>query len=76
MKKISTAFLALVAYSFFAGSFSSAAAGSDPFIDAGFIPARKKVQAIDFSLNDLNGKPVKLSDYQGKTVLLFFWTTW
>ena len=32
--------------------------------------------AVDFSLNDLSGKKVSLSSYQGKKVILFFWTTW
>lgn len=36
----------------------------------------EKVYAPDFTLNDLNGKPVKLSDYKGKIVLLNFWGTW
>ncbi len=33
-------------------------------------------QAPDFSLRTLDGKRVKLSDYQGKVVLLSFWATW
>ena len=33
--------------------------------------------AIDgFALPDLNGKIVRLSDFEGKTVLLNFWTSW
>jgi peroxiredoxin len=32
--------------------------------------------ASDFSLTDLNGETVKLSDYRGKKVLLNFWATW
>jgi cytochrome c biogenesis protein CcmG/thiol:disulfide interchange protein DsbE len=32
--------------------------------------------APDFTLTDIYGKEVKLSDYRGKTVLLNFWATW
>lgn len=32
--------------------------------------------APDFAFKDLQGKPVSLSDFKGKTVLLDFWTTW
>ena len=32
--------------------------------------------APDFTLNDLNGKPLKLSSFKGKYVLLDFWGTW
>ena len=32
--------------------------------------------APDFTLNDLNGKQHKLSDYHGKNVILVFWATW
>lgn len=36
--------------------------------------AKGKV-APDFTLQDLDGRPVKLSDYRGKAVLLNFWAT-
>ncbi len=32
--------------------------------------------AADFTLQDLNGKSVRLSDYKGKVVILDFWATW
>lgn len=32
--------------------------------------------APDFSLPQLNGQPLRLSDYRGKVVLLDFWATW
>lgn len=34
------------------------------------------VTAPDFTLNDLNGKPLSLSNFKGKYVLLDFWGTW
>ena len=38
--------------------------------------AKTRKPAPDFSLKDVNGKSVKLSDYKGKVVLLNFWATW
>ena len=32
--------------------------------------------APDFTLQDINGKNVSLSDFRGKTVVLNFWATW
>ena len=34
------------------------------------------LKAKDFSLTNLEGKTVKLSDYKGKIVVLDFWATW
>lgn len=33
-------------------------------------------QAADFTLQNLDGKSVSLSDFKGRAVILFFWTTW
>ncbi len=36
----------------------------------------ERKEAPDFNLKDVNGRPVKLSDFKGKVVLLNFWATW
>jgi thiol-disulfide isomerase/thioredoxin len=33
-------------------------------------------EPLDFTLKDLQGNSVSLSDYKGKTVILDFWATW
>jgi len=32
--------------------------------------------AMDFTQNDVNDKPIKLSDFKGRYVLLYFWAPW
>lgn len=39
-------------------------------------PDREIIMASDFTLKDLEGKTVKLSDFRGKIVVLNFWATW
>src|SRR5687767_10665444 len=44
-----------------------------------FLPASvrgQQVKAFPFELRDLNGRTVRLSDYQGKVVVVNFWATW
>ncbi len=51
-------------------------AANDPFLDAGFMKARKQIVALDFTLEDVEGRHIQFADFRGKVVLLFFWTTW
>ncbi len=41
-----------------------------------FEPVHAGTEAIEFTLPDLDGKPVRLSDFRGKVVFLNFWATW
>jgi peroxiredoxin len=45
------------------------APGSGDWLEAGDA-------AYEFSLNDLDGNPVSLSDFRGRPVMLNFWATW
>jgi len=36
----------------------------------------QEIKAPLFELKDVNGRTVRLSDYQGKVVLINFWATW
>ena len=39
-------------------------------------PDKDRKPAPEFTLKDVNGKSVHISDYKGKVVLLDFWATW
>lgn len=39
-------------------------------------PANAKAANLNFTLKDMDNKPVRLSDYKGKVILLDFWATW
>jgi peroxiredoxin len=41
-----------------------------------FCDANAKPANMNFTVKDMTGKSVKLSDYKGKVVLLNFWATW
>ena len=53
----------------------SACSGERP-VRAAVKPSKDRNPAPDFTLMDVTGKPVKLSDFKGKVVLLNFWATW
>ncbi len=73
-KKISLSLvlvLSLCSVLWFSAGIAAAAPPSPFAVDK--IPGQK---APDFTLNDLNGKPVPLSAFKGKVILLNFWATW
>lgn len=52
--------------------------GWNPLAAAGApaCPANAKPANLNYTLKDLNDKPVRLADYKGKVILLDFWATW
>jgi peroxiredoxin len=44
--------------------------------DLSVVPVTVNTPAPDLKLTDINGNPVSLSDYRGKTVLVNNWATW
>ena len=46
-----------------------------PVPDAAYA-TRQPLPAADFQLRTLDGKPLQLSSFRGKVVLMNFWTTW
>jgi cytochrome c biogenesis protein CcmG/thiol:disulfide interchange protein DsbE len=47
------------------------------FTASSSLPAQSHQKAAaNFTLTSLEGKPIRLSDYRGKLVLLNFWATW
>ena len=55
---------------------ATAALAAPDFGSMQVIPYEPPKPAPAFSLPDLNGKEVHLSDLRGKVALLFFWATW
>lgn len=46
------------------------------FITALFAATPSVAEIVDFMLPDLEGKPVSLSDFRGKWVIVNYWATW
>ena len=51
-------------------------AAEDPMSAFGVVKFNEGIIAPRFKAKDLDGKLVRLNDFQGKVVLVFFWTTW
>jgi cytochrome oxidase Cu insertion factor (SCO1/SenC/PrrC family) len=56
--------------------FPSGAVSSDFLYDGNFLQFKEKNRAPEFNLKDPEDHPTRLDAYQGKIVLLYFWTTW
>jgi cytochrome oxidase Cu insertion factor (SCO1/SenC/PrrC family) len=54
----------------------AALAAAPDFGAAGVIPYDPPKPALPLALPDLDGKTVRLEDFRGKALLLFFWATW
>ena len=52
------------------------AACSSEKVRAAVKAEKERTVAADFTLKDVNGRTVRLSEYRGKVVLLNFWATW
>jgi peroxiredoxin len=46
------------------------------FFHADSVFAKTSSSAPDFTLNDISGKPVTLSQFRGKVIILNFWSIW
>lgn len=53
-----------------------AAPAAGPAASDAACPANAKPANLNFTLKDLSGTDVKLSDFKGKVILLDFWATW
>ena len=48
----------------------------EPAPDPAVCPVDAKKANLDFTLKDIDGRNVRLTDYRGKVLLLDFWATW
>lgn len=55
---------------------TSASAGKPNFAGMQIQPYDPPKPAPAFALPDLQGKTVRLEDFRGKLVMLYFWATW
>ena len=55
---------------------TASSAGAPDFASLQVQPYQPPKPAPAFSLPSLDGRTVRLEDFRGKVVLLFFWATW
>lgn len=72
--KVLFAFLLLSVSSF--GLMAQNQEETDPDLKYAADMLKPGTQAPDFTLNDITGAPVKLSDFRGRKVVLQFWASW
>ena len=58
------------------GFWGTVEAAEDPMRAARVLKVNPGTPAPDFTIRDMQGRTIKLSDFRGKIVLLDFWTTW
>lgn len=59
-----------------AGGTTSSARTAASSSQGGACGSKAEPANLSFTLKDMNGKDVKLSDFKGKVVLINFWATW
>jgi peroxiredoxin len=57
-------------------AFAAEKVTAEEFKALGLAALKEGTASIDFTLSDLSGKKVSLSQYRGKLVFLNFWATW
>lgn len=77
MIRIAAAALAAVALAFvtipLGGAVEPATFAPGPLA---FCDGKNRAADLSFTLKDMNGRDVRMSDYKGKVILLNFWATW
>ncbi len=58
------------------GLFAQNTVEDDPDLKYAADMLKKGTPAPDFTLSDINGKPVSIKDFLGKKVVLVFWASW